>query len=149
MSAKTILYIEDNEDNLYMLSNRLKRRGYDVIEAVAAKPWGKDGKVGMVGISFSGISQLFVGGAAPPHLAAITPLSVIASIYESPGYPGGIFNNGFAQSWLQDRANDAKPAPEGGQSWAIKRVNRSSRPVELFGLAKPPMRSPSARRSCS
>ena len=29
----TILYIEDNEDNLYMLSNRLKRRGYEVISA--------------------------------------------------------------------------------------------------------------------
>jgi two-component system, cell cycle response regulator DivK len=28
-----ILYIEDNEDNVYMLSNRLKRRDYDVIAA--------------------------------------------------------------------------------------------------------------------
>jgi CheY-like chemotaxis protein len=28
-----ILYVEDNEDNLYMLSNRLKRRGYDVLAA--------------------------------------------------------------------------------------------------------------------
>ncbi|MEW6271862.1 MAG: CocE/NonD family hydrolase [Thermodesulfobacteriota bacterium] len=96
--------------------------GYDVIETVAAQPWVKGGKVGMIGISFSGISQLFVAGARPPSLAAVTPLSVIADIYESPGYPGGIFNNGFAQSWLQDRANDARPAPEGGQGWAVKRV---------------------------
>ena len=98
--------------------------GYDVIETVAAQPWVKGGKVGMVGISFSGISQLFVGGAHPPHLAAITPLSVIADIYRAPGFPGGIFNNGFAQSWLQERKNDARPAPEGGQSWAIRRVNQ-------------------------
>ena len=28
-----ILYVEDNEDNLYMMSNRLKRRGYEVILA--------------------------------------------------------------------------------------------------------------------
>ncbi len=28
-----ILYIEDNEDNFYMLSNRLKRRGYELIPA--------------------------------------------------------------------------------------------------------------------
>ena len=28
-----ILYIEDNEDNFYMLSNRLKRRGYELIAA--------------------------------------------------------------------------------------------------------------------
>ncbi len=28
-----ILYVEDNEDNFYMLSNRLKRRGYDLVMA--------------------------------------------------------------------------------------------------------------------
>ena len=28
-----ILYIEDNEDNLYMLTNRLARRGYEVVSA--------------------------------------------------------------------------------------------------------------------
>ena len=31
--AKRILYVEDNEDNLYMMSNRLTRRGYEVILA--------------------------------------------------------------------------------------------------------------------
>src|SRR5262249_55681047 len=35
--------------------------GYDVIETVATQAWVKGGKVGMVGISFPGISQLFVG----------------------------------------------------------------------------------------
>jgi predicted acyl esterase len=98
--------------------------GYDVIETVAAQPWVQAGKVGMVGISFPGISQLFVAGARPPHLAAIAPLSVIADIYRAPGYPGGIFNDGFAKSWLQERKDDARPAPEGGQGWAIRRVNQ-------------------------
>ncbi|HLK11153.1 MAG TPA: CocE/NonD family hydrolase [Candidatus Binatia bacterium] len=96
--------------------------GYDVIEVVAAQPWVAAGKVGMVGISFPGISQLFVGGARPPHLAAIAPLSVIADIYRAPGFPGGIFNDGFAASWLADRAHDAEPAPEGGQAYAIAQV---------------------------
>ncbi len=96
--------------------------GYDLIEIAAAQPWVQGGKVGMVGISFPGISQLFVGGARPPHLAAITPFSVIADIYNTPGFPGGIFNNGFAESWLQERADDAQPAPDGGQRWARKRV---------------------------
>ncbi len=97
--------------------------GYDVIEAVAAQPWVAGGKVGMIGISFPGISQLFVAGAQPPHLAAVAPLSVIADIYRAPGFPGGIFNDGFAETWLLDRKHDAEPAPEGGQSWAIQRVN--------------------------
>ena len=32
MTAK-ILYVEDNEDNVYMLTSRLRRRGYDVVVA--------------------------------------------------------------------------------------------------------------------
>ena len=28
-----ILYVEDNEDNIYMLSRRLKRKGFDLIIA--------------------------------------------------------------------------------------------------------------------
>ena len=29
----TILYVEDNEDNIYMLSRRLRREGYDMVIA--------------------------------------------------------------------------------------------------------------------
>jgi hypothetical protein len=77
----------------------------------------------MIGISFPGISQLFVGGARPPHLGAIAPLSVISDIYRAPGFPGGILNNGFAETWLRGRKDDAAPAPGGGQGWARERVN--------------------------
>jgi len=51
--------------------------GYDAVEAIAAQPWVLDNEVGMVGISYPGISQLFVAATQPPSLAAITPLSVI------------------------------------------------------------------------
>ena len=51
--------------------------GYDVVETVARQPWALNNRVGMVGVSYGGISQLFVGATSPPHLAAITPLSVI------------------------------------------------------------------------
>jgi len=88
----------------------------------------------MVDISFPGISQLFVGGVRPPHLAALTPLSVIADIYRAPGFPGGIFNNGFAQSWLLDRKHDGEPAPEGGQQWAIDRVGWRGALVWYIGV---------------
>ena len=96
--------------------------GYDVVESGAAPPGVLNHKVGMIGISFPGISQLFVGGAKPPHLGALAPLSTIADIYRAPGLPGGIFNDGFAKSWLQERKDDAAPAPQGGQSWARKRA---------------------------
>ncbi len=91
--------------------------GYDAIETVAAQDWVK-GKVSMGGISFSGISQLFTAGTQPPHLAAVSPLSVTDDVYYGTGFPGGIFNSGFAYSWITERADDAKPAPAGGQPWA-------------------------------
>jgi predicted acyl esterase len=96
--------------------------GYDAIEVVAAQPWVAHGRVGMVGISYSGIAQLFVAATRPPHLAAITPLSVISDTYRGVLYPGGILNTGFAVSWAEDRQSDAEPAPGGGQRWATRRV---------------------------
>ncbi|HZU39527.1 MAG TPA: CocE/NonD family hydrolase [Solirubrobacteraceae bacterium] len=96
--------------------------GYDVIETVARQPWVLHHKVGMLGISYGGISQLFVGATAPPHLAAIAPLSVIDNTVTTL-YPGGILNTGFAVSWARDRDHDAEPAgPNQGQSWAYARI---------------------------
>lgn len=92
--------------------------GYDAVETVAAQPWVKGGKVGMAGISFSGITQLFTAGTRPPHLSAIAPMSVTDDLYTGTGYPGGIFNSGFAQTWIRERGADARPAPSGGQPWA-------------------------------
>ena len=42
--------------------------GYDVIEAIAAQPWVAGNTVGMVGVSYSGISQLYVAATQPPSL---------------------------------------------------------------------------------
>jgi predicted acyl esterase len=95
--------------------------GYDAIEAIAAQDW-SGGRVGMVGISYSGISQLFAAGTRPPHLSAVAPMSVTTDIYRDTGYPGGIFNDGFALSWVKDRVSDAEPAPQGGQNWARRMI---------------------------
>src|SRR5206468_3079263 len=40
--------------------------GYDVIETIARQPWVRDNQVGMMGISYGGISQLFTGQTDPP-----------------------------------------------------------------------------------
>jgi uncharacterized protein len=96
--------------------------GYDVVETVARQPWALHHKVGMMGISYGGISQLFVGATRPPSLAAITPLSVIDNT-QTTLYPGGMLNTGFALSWAKDRVHDAKAASKtGGQAWALKRI---------------------------
>ena len=83
--------------------------GYDMIQTIANQTWAANHKVAMVGISYSGISQLEVAGTHPPALAGITPLSPTDDLF-STGYPGGIYNNGFAAGWIADRIHDAKPA---------------------------------------
>jgi uncharacterized protein len=96
--------------------------GYDVIETVARQSWVLHHKVGMMGVSYGGISQLFVGATNPPSLAGITPLSVIDNSATTL-YPGGILNTGFALTWAQDRVHDSKPASAtGGQPWALQRI---------------------------
>jgi predicted acyl esterase len=93
--------------------------GYDVIEAVAAQPWVAGHKVGMVGLSYPGISQLFVASTRPPSLAAITPLSVIGSAHTTM-LPGGMLNDGFALAWVSQVINQAQPY---GQGWEQSRVD--------------------------
>jgi predicted acyl esterase len=95
---------------------------YDVIETIAKQPWVKGHKVGMMGISYGGISQLFAAQLNPPSLAAISPLSVIDSVATTL-YPGGILNNGFAVNWAEERAHEALPAgPTTGQPYAWDRI---------------------------
>jgi predicted acyl esterase len=96
--------------------------GYDVIETVARQPWVAHHKVGMMGISYGGISQLFTAQTRPPSLAAISPLSVIDAP-QTTLYPGGILNTGFAVEWAKERQKEARPAgPKAGQAWAYKRI---------------------------
>lgn len=87
--------------------------GYDVIEIVSRQPWVKHHQVGMVGISFPGISQLFVAAARPPGLAAIAPQSVIADSATSCLMPGGIYNDGFAKEWHDMVLYRARPYDPG------------------------------------
>ena len=95
---------------------------YDAIETVARQPWVKGHKVGMLGISYGGISQLFTAQYNPPHLAAIAPLSVIASV-PTTLFPGGYLNTGFALNWALERIHDAMPAsPTTGQPWAWQQI---------------------------
>jgi uncharacterized protein len=96
--------------------------GYDVVETVAHQPWALNNKVGMMGISYGGISQLFTAATRPPDLAAISPLSVIDNT-QTTLYPGGILNTGFALEWAKERVHDAEAAgPTSGQEWAYKRT---------------------------
>ncbi|MBI3783860.1 MAG: CocE/NonD family hydrolase [Deltaproteobacteria bacterium] len=93
--------------------------GYDIIEAVARQPWVMHNQVGMIGLSYSGISQLYVASTRPPHLAAITPLSVIEDPWREQ-WPGGVYNSGFTRQWIAERDRESAP---GGSGWVQKRID--------------------------
>ena len=96
--------------------------GYDVIETIARQPWVRDHQVGMMGISYGAISQLFTAQLRPPSLAAISPLSTIDATATTL-YPGGVLNNGFAVEWANERQHEALPAgPDSGQAWAYQQI---------------------------
>src|SRR5262245_42920453 len=111
--------------------------GYDVIETIAAQPWVAGNAVGMAGVSYAGVSQLYVAAQRPPSLLAITPLSVVddSSLYTL--YPGGILNDGFAVDWARQR--DAETAPF-GQAWTRDRIadgDETCRANQLMRLQNP------------
>ncbi len=98
--------------------------GYDVIETIAHQPWVLDHKVGMMGISYGAISQLFTAQLDPPDLEAISPLSTIDATATTL-YPGGSLNTGFAVAWAQQRQQEAQPAgPSSGQPYAYQQIQK-------------------------
>ncbi len=71
------------------------RHAYDLIEWTASQEW-SNGRVGMAGNSWLGISQWFAAAEQPPHLAAIAPWSGFFDVYDFVA-PGGVPAPGFAE----------------------------------------------------
>src|SRR4051812_45768235 len=51
--------------------------GYDVIETISRQPWVLHNKVGMMGISYGGVSPVFTSHTPPPDRPATAPVSAI------------------------------------------------------------------------
>ncbi len=99
------------------------RDGHDAVEWAAAQPW-SNGKVGMVGGSYVGLTQWQAAVEQPPHLVAIAPHYSSSDYLQGWTYQGGAFDLWFAQSWtsqtlapdtLQRRLEAAGMPPEAVQ----------------------------------
>ncbi|MEK6646468.1 MAG: CocE/NonD family hydrolase [Candidatus Firestonebacteria bacterium] len=73
--------------------------GYDTVEWVASQKW-CNGKVGMYGVSYFGMTQWLAAIASPPHLKAIFPSLTSSQCYNGWTYQGGAFALGFNISWI-------------------------------------------------
>ncbi len=82
--------------------------GHDVIERwIVKQPW-SNGRVGITGHSYSGLTGLAVAETAPPHVRAVAVSGLMDDLYRGLLNPGGVQNFGFPVVW----AGAARPALE-------------------------------------
>jgi putative CocE/NonD family hydrolase len=83
--------------------------GRELIEWIAQQPW-SNGRVGIMGHSYGGITGFMVAATQPPHLTAVSVSGLIDDIYRGIVYPGGVSNYGFPLLW----AGAVRPAYDAG-----------------------------------
>jgi putative CocE/NonD family hydrolase len=74
------------------------RDGADVVAWAAKQSW-SDGKIGMTGFSFDGVSQIATAEYAGPALKAIMPFNIFPDLYRDISYPGGVLNS-LDPAWI-------------------------------------------------
>ena len=79
--------------------------GFDTVEWAATLPY-SDGKVGMMGGSYVGATQMLAAIAQPPHLAGIAPNVTASNYHENWTYQGGAFEQWFDQNWTSQLAQN-------------------------------------------
>lgn len=81
------------------------RDGHDIVEWLAAQPYATD-KVGMIGGSYRGGTQLVTAATNPPHLAAIFPAVAPFDIYRTYWSDTGVFRKAAGGWVLRQMASD-------------------------------------------
>ena len=94
----------DSEGEFYPFRNE-SQDGYDTVEWAAALPY-SNGKVGMLGGSYVGATQMLAAISKPPHLAAIFPYVTASEYYDGWTYQSGALMQWFASSWTSGLAID-------------------------------------------
>jgi predicted acyl esterase len=72
--------------------------GADVVDWIGRQPWSNQ-RVGMIGGSYPGHTQIMVAAQHPKWLRAIAPSAITMSSYDDNARPGGIFNLGKSSRW--------------------------------------------------
>jgi uncharacterized protein len=79
--------------------------GYDTVEWAANLPY-SNGKVGMIGGSYVGATQMLAAITHPPHLAGICPVVTASNYHDGWTYQGGAFEQWFNESWTSGLSQD-------------------------------------------
>ncbi len=88
---------------------------HDVVEWAAGQPW-STGKVASSGISWLAIMGWRVAELQPPHLAAVVAWEGATDFYREIVYQGGLYANGFLDSWWVHQVQPQRNGAE-GEEW--------------------------------
>jgi putative CocE/NonD family hydrolase len=80
-----------DSDGEFLSFHQEARDGYDTVEWVARQPW-SNGKIGMMGGSYSGTVQWLAAREKPPHLTCLVSTAAWADPFEEGPYHQGVFN---------------------------------------------------------
>ncbi len=106
----------DSEGDWDPFTANHKTDGYDLVEWIAKQSW-SNGKVGMIGGSYSGWTQWWTASQAPPALKAIAPQVAPPDQFENIPYQNGIMLGGISDwaAWMSGRtAQVVDTGPYGG-----------------------------------
>lgn len=93
-----------SEGNLNYWGSENAKDGKDTIEWAASQPW-SNGKIGMTGNSWLTVSQWFIAGEMPKHLAAIAPWEGFVDHFRETANRGGIPNPVFPEAIFETFAS--------------------------------------------
>jgi hypothetical protein len=74
------------------------RDGYDTVQWIAQQPW-SDGKVGVVGGSYTGQTAYMIAPTQPPAMRAMFVRESASDLFDHWVYRGGAFELGFLAGW--------------------------------------------------
>jgi hypothetical protein len=101
--------------------------GAAIVDWIGTQPW-SDRRVGMIGASYPGFTQVLVAAQHPKFLRAITPSAVAASTYSEVDYPGGMLNVGFIAEWsLHDQPASEAMGVKARIGWGDEECERNYR----------------------
>lgn len=119
--------------------------GFDTVRWAATQPW-STGRVGMVGVSYSGAAQLLAAMAAPPGLTTIVPAAGGGDPYEHWVYgKGGSLDLCFVMSWTLFLARNAA-LRQGLVERDLDELQATDAEVERALMSDPDTARPALRR---
>ena len=87
-----------SEGEFDLFSWRSALDGRELIEWMARQEW-SDGRIGIYGHSYGGITGFMVAATRPPSLDGVSVSGLIDDVYRGIVYPGGVSNYGFPLLW--------------------------------------------------